>query len=46
MRYETPEVQEVGEAAEEIKTMFTNNPMDIELSTGWQGFIDPAVADH
>jgi hypothetical protein len=46
MRYETPEVQEVGEAAEEIQTVYTANPMDVEASTGWVGFIDRAVADQ
>ncbi|HKG54926.1 MAG TPA: hypothetical protein VKB04_11760 [Anaerolineales bacterium] len=46
MNYETPEVHEVGEAVAEIKTVFTANPMDLEPSTGWQGFVDPAVADH
>ena len=45
MKYETPEVQEVGEAAEEIKAVFTANPMDLEQSTGWQGFVDPSVAE-
>ena len=44
MRYEKPEVHEVGGADELIQVIFTNNPLDLEVSTGEPKYIDPQFA--
>ena len=44
MRYETPEVHEVGEADELIQVIFTGFLEDLEESTGKRGYIDPQFA--
>jgi hypothetical protein len=46
MRYENPEVHEVGEADELIQVQFTGNPLDVELSTGEPRYIDPLFASE
>jgi len=46
MRYEKPELKEIGEANEVIQTLMTGNPNDVEASTGWHGFIDQLFADE
>jgi hypothetical protein len=40
MRYEKPQVHEIGEADELIQVIFTGQPLDFEWSTGWWGYID------
>ncbi|HKG54927.1 MAG TPA: hypothetical protein VKB04_11765 [Anaerolineales bacterium] len=44
MRYEKPEVQVVGDADELIQVIFTDNPLDLEVSTSRDRYIDPQFA--
>jgi hypothetical protein len=44
MRYEKPEVHEIGEADELIQVILTGNPDDFEESTLRKGYIDPLFA--
>jgi hypothetical protein len=44
MRYEKPEVHEVGNADEVIQVIFTDNPLDLEASTGKERYVDPQFA--
>lgn len=43
MRYEKPEVLEVGDADELIQTVFTDNPLDLEAGSVPR-YIDPQFA--